>query len=228
MDHKSNESAIPIKDGSYLDQSGTMRPKITTQGWYFQLEWKDRTMNWIPLKDLKDDYPMQLAEYVVRNNLQEETAFKWWVPGVLNKKDRMVAKIKSKYWTRTHKYGIQIPKSIKEALRFDREDVKNHWRNAIEKEMSNAKVDFEVIQGETQVGYKKIHIHWIFDVKLSTFQSKARLVANGNVTGPPQDISFSSVVSRESVRIFFLLAALNDTEIMSAYIQNAYLIANTT
>jgi hypothetical protein len=53
------------------------------------------------------------------------------------------------------------------------------------------------------------------------------LVANGNETDAPKDITFSSVVSRDSVRLFFLLAALNDVEILSCDIQNAYLTAQT-
>ena len=38
--------------------------------------------------------------------------------------------------------------------------------------------------------------------------------------------TFSTVVSRDSVRLFFLLAALNDLNILLADIQNAYLSAS--
>jgi hypothetical protein len=62
---------------------------------------------------------------------------------------------------------------------------------------------------------------------MATLQRKARLVANGNETETPKDITFSSVVSRDSVRLFFLLAALNDVDILSCDIQNAYLTAKT-
>jgi hypothetical protein len=62
---------------------------------------------------------------------------------------------------------------------------------------------------------------------MASLQRKARLVANGNETEPPKDLTFSSVVTRDSVRIFFLLAALNDVDILCADIQNAYLTAQT-
>ena len=46
------------------------------------------------------------------------------------------------------------------------------------------------------------------------------------VTRPtPASITYSSVVSRDSVRIGFLVAALNGLEVLSCDIQNAYLTA---
>jgi Reverse transcriptase (RNA-dependent DNA polymerase) len=48
-------------------------------------------------------------------------------------------------------------------------------------------------------------------------------VAGGHVTEPPAAITYASVVSRESVRLGLLIAALNDLPILAADIQNAYL-----
>ena len=45
------------------------------------------------------------------------------------------------------------------------------------------------------------------------------------MTAPPSSLTFASVVSRESVRLAFLLAALNDLEVKTADIANAYLNA---
>ena len=41
---------------------------------------------------------------------------------------------------------------------------------------------------------------------------KARFVAGDHLTDPPTAMTYASVVSRDSVRIAFLLAALNDLE----------------
>ena len=61
------------------------------------------------------------------------------------------------------------------------------------------------------------------DVK---FKWKARLVANGHETDYLiKWNTYSSVVSRDSVRIELLYAALNDLDIMSCNISNAYLEA---
>ena len=40
---------------------------------------------------MKEAYPIELAEYVVANRLVEEPAFKWWVPGVLKKRNRIIS-----------------------------------------------------------------------------------------------------------------------------------------
>jgi hypothetical protein len=66
----------------------------------------------------------------------------------------------------------------------------------------------------------------IFDIKMD-FTRKARFVAGGHVTDPPTSITYSSVVARDSVRLAFLIAALNDLEILAADIGNAYLNAPT-
>jgi hypothetical protein len=65
----------------------------------------------------------------------------------------------------------------------------------------------------------------VFDVKI-TLQRKARLVADGHrVPETSKEHTYSSVPSRDSVRLFFLAAALNGLDVLSADIQNAYLTA---
>jgi hypothetical protein len=77
-------------------------------------------------------------------------------------------------------------------------------------------------------GYQQIKCHMIFDIKLGeNFRRKARFVAGGHTTETPDNIiTYSSVVSRDSVRIILLAAALNDLDISACDIQNAYLTAD--
>jgi hypothetical protein len=183
------------------------------------VEWKDGSSNWLPLKDLKQSYPLEVAEYALANKIAEEPAFAWWVPYTLKKRERIISKVKTKYWLRTHKYGIQIPKSVEEAKRLDAENGDTLWWDAIIKEMKNVYPAFEIFeQAESQIpiGYQKIRCHMIFDIKLGeNFRRKARFVAGGHTTETPDALTYSSVVSRDSVRIALLFAALNDLEIMS-------------
>ena len=128
------------------------------------------------MKDLKDSYPVPLADYAVANDLTEEPAFAWWVPYTLKKRKTIIAKVKSKYWQRTHKYGIRVPKNIKEALEIDAGNGNNLWKEAIEMEMKNNRVAFETYDGDPKdlIGYEEITGHLIFDVKLSeNFRQKA-------------------------------------------------------
>jgi hypothetical protein len=65
---------------------------------------------------LKHFFPVELAEYALVNKIIEEPAFAWWAKHVLRKRDRIIKKVKLRYWDRTHKYGILLPKSVEEAL----------------------------------------------------------------------------------------------------------------
>jgi hypothetical protein len=58
---------------------------------------------------------------------------------------------------------------------------------------------------------------------MGSLRRKARYVADGHMTDPPASITYASVVSRESVRIAYMIAALNNLEVQAADIQNAYL-----
>ena len=69
-------------------------------------------------------------------------------------------------------------------------------------------------------------MHMVFDIKMyGRFTRKARLVADVHTTSPPSSITYSSVLSRESVKIVFLLSSLNDLDIFSCDIGNTYLNA---
>jgi hypothetical protein len=57
------------------------------------------------------------------------------------------------------------------------------------------------------VGFQEINCHMIFDIKMDITR-KARFVAGGHRTEPPASITYSSVVSRDSVQLAFLTAAL--------------------
>ena len=117
---------------------------------------------------MKESFPIEVSEYARANNIIDQPAFAWWCYHVLRKKDRIISGAKTKYWSETHKYGIWLPKSIKEALAIDKETGTTSWRDAIAKEMKNAMVAFEFSDNDTiPVGHQKIAVHMVFDVKIT-------------------------------------------------------------
>ena len=226
IDHNKGRNALSDEDAYYSTKAGP-RPKRTTRGWRLLIEWNDGSSSWVPLADLKDSYPVQVADYAVTNNLTQEPAFRWWVPFVLKKRERILKKVKSKYWSTSHKYGLELPKSVAQALAIDKRTGTDFWRKAIEKEIRNVFPAFEFIEDDSaQVppGYGFVDTYFVFDIKMDLTR-KARLVARGSMTEATKEETFASVVSRDTVRLFFLLAALNDLELLSCDIQNAYLAA---
>jgi hypothetical protein len=74
------------------------------------------------------------------------------------------------------------------------------------------------------IGYQEFTCHMIFDVK-PDFTRKSRFVANGSTTDAPSSMTYSSVVSRDSIRLMFLVAVLNNLDVFACDIGNAYLNA---
>ena len=83
---------------------------------------------------------MQLAKYLVRAIISQEPAFAWWVLFVIKKRNIIILKVKSKYWMRTHKFGIRVPKSVAEAKRLKEENGDTLWWDAVCKEMKNVRI----------------------------------------------------------------------------------------
>ena len=94
--------------------------------------------------------------------------------------------------------------------------------------MKNSRVAFKLLNrgDRAPVGDKEITCHLIFDIKLDMTR-KDRYVAGGHLTSVPTSMTYSSVVSRDTVRIGFLLAALNGLDVLAGDIQNAFLSAPT-
>jgi len=117
---------------------------------------------------------------------------------------------------------------VEEALKIDIDTKTSHWQNAIQKETTNNRKAFQFLEENEQVpiGYKWIHCHMIFDVKMD-FTRIAHFIAGGRMMNPPDSITYSSIVSRDSIRIAFLLAMLNDVNILTTDIGNAYLNAKS-
>ena len=90
--HRSNEHAVKQQDAFIVTKTGTKRRKETTKGWELLIRWKDGGTDWVALKDIKESYPVQVAEYAVLVRISEEPAFAWWAPSVLKKRNRIIAK----------------------------------------------------------------------------------------------------------------------------------------
>ena len=100
---------------------------MTTKVWDICVNWKYGSTDWIALKDIKKSYPIKLANFVQLHGIHEEPDLTWWVLYVERKRKTIISKLKYKYWQRMHKYGIRIPKSVKEAYAFDKETSNKLW-----------------------------------------------------------------------------------------------------
>ena len=173
-----------VKDGFIYNRNGKRVLKKTTRGVDLLCAIKsgqnedgsDRIMKtWHPLKELKESYPIQVAEFAVARGVDKMPAFAWWVNFTLKKRDSIIASVRSRIARTTHKYGIEIPTSWKHAKEID---VRNHnrlWQDALAKEMKNVGVAFNILEDHKNVpdGWTKASGHLIWDVKMD-FTRKSR------------------------------------------------------
>ena len=188
--------------------------------------WKDGSEEWIPLSDMKNSNPVEVAEFAKSRQIDDEPAFKWWVPYTLKKRDTIIAAINTRVRRKTHKFGIRVPSNLREAKEIDEENGNTLWQDALAKEMFEVGVAFKILDDDEKmpVGYTLSSGHIIWDIKMD-FTRKARWVKDGHRTPDLEDCKYDGVVSRESVRIMLTYAALHDLPVLAADIRNAYLQA---
>jgi hypothetical protein len=217
IDHPSDGMAWTIENGYMVGPNGNHVPKKFSRGRSLLVNWKDGLSDWVNSKDVKDLYPVQVAEYAVTNRIGEEPFYKWWIhDNVLQKRNwGIVFKIMSRCWKTTPKFGIKDPKTVQEALAINEETGTDFWRRAMAKEMDNVKVALRPKDRVTpeQVCTGKVK-QVVFDVKMD-FTRKARFVAGGHLTEAPESIRYSNVVSRDIICLAFLIAGLDDLDALA-------------
>jgi hypothetical protein len=154
----------------------------------------------------------------------------WWGPHVLKKRRRSIADVTERYHKRTHKFGIEVPKSWDDCVNLVKESENTLWQDAVRNDMKKDRILFKILNGDKSVPptYQEIRCHIIFDVKMEYLRRKARFVAGGHTHDTPHSMTYESVVSRESVKIELNLSALNDVNVNMADIENDYLTAPIT
>ena len=210
-------------------QSGQQRMRKSTIGWTLLVQWKDGSQSWLPLKIMKQTYPVEVAEYAMSTGIDREPAFAWWIKTTLKQRDRIISGVKARVARTTHKYGIEVPTSITHAQDIDKKNGNSLWIDALNTEMNTILVAFDIKKEGTSIppGYSRSSGHIIWDVKMD-FTRKARWVKNGHLTRNPTSSTFAGVVSRESIRILLTYAALNDLDVWATDIKSAYLQAPTS
>ncbi|KAL7474129.1 LOW QUALITY PROTEIN: hypothetical protein ACHAW6_000121, partial [Cyclotella cf. meneghiniana] len=158
------------------------------------------------LSDLKESHPLQVAEFALAVGIANEPAFNC-----------------ARYHNRTHKFGIELPKTVEEAYAIDKATGTSFWHDAIELEMKNVRVAFDVLpDGVVPLSdHQCMKCHMICDVKMEDFCRKARL-PGGHMTKVPA-LTYASVMSQETVHIALLVAVLNSIDIWAADVLNAYI-----
>jgi hypothetical protein len=128
------------------------------------------------------------------------------------------------------KFGVEVPRTVKEALVLDKNNGNNKWAEAIQKEMQGLH-DHQTFRflapGEAAPKeYQFAPLHMVFDVT-TDLRHKARLVIGGHVVDSSEHSGYSSVVKMTSIRLLNIIAKAQGLEVLAGDAGNAYLNAST-
>ncbi|MEL6802173.1 MAG: hypothetical protein AAFO91_00130, partial [Bacteroidota bacterium] len=210
------------------------RRNPSTSKWDIRVKWEDGTETWEPLGEFARNDPMTVAVYAKEHELLETPGWKRFKPYVKNAKAinamNKQAMVSSMRHGIQYKFGVQVPKTPREARELDKKNDNRLWGDAIKKELNqlNEYGTFKSLGKGTRVpsDYQLIKVHFVFDVK-HDLRHKARLVAGGHMTTVPKDTTYSSVATLRSMRLVMLIAELNGMELNAGDVGNAYLEAYT-
>ena len=65
IDHRTNGKEVMQQDAFVKTSSGAKRRRQTTVRWELCVQWRDGSTTWVALKDMKESYPLQVAEYAI-------------------------------------------------------------------------------------------------------------------------------------------------------------------
>lgn len=178
IDHRKDDSTLSKDDTTLISGNGNRHKLPTTKGWKFKIKIKDNADTWVQMKYVLDSNPIELAEYAIAQGIANEPAFAWWVPRTLRKRERIIKKATTRYMRTTHKFGVELPKTVEEAMALDEKNGNTLWIDALKKEMSKVSVTFDPKEGYTpdQVrngkieelrNFQEINCHIIWDCKMS-------------------------------------------------------------
>ena len=227
-----HQSPSTIKQHHLLQQTGYENRKV-----FFQVSYCDghRPNQIISLDDLCIDDSWLCIRYADQHNLLKKPGWEW-VSSYIESDPILLQMIHtyrmSVLYGKYYKFGVEVPKKIKDARRIDSDNHDHLWENLMQHKINQILHEFKAFQvlekdEPTPPGYRRVPYHMTFDFKVD-LRWKSRLVIDGNRSPPVhKEECFASVVTLEAVRLDFLMAKMHGLQVVAADVGNAYLTAYT-
>jgi hypothetical protein len=234
------ETDIVWKFRRIISHQGPLKPghhDYKGSAYNIMVEWENGEITTEPLQLIAADDPVTCAIYAKENNLLDQPGWKRFksIAKCQKKFTRMInqAKLRSYHTAPRYKYGFKIPRDYAHAMQLDEKNKNTRWKDAVALELMQID-EYETFhdlghhtKARAPIGYKKIRVHLVFDVKHDG-RHRARLVAARHLTEVPLDSVYSGVVSLRGFRMVVFPAELNDLELWATDIGSAYLEALTS
>ena len=73
--HRKNDTTVRESEAWIASKNRRRNRKSTTKGWYLEAQWRDGSSSWVPLKEIKENSSVLVAEYDQTNEIINEPAF---------------------------------------------------------------------------------------------------------------------------------------------------------
>ena len=195
--------------------------------------WKNGEVTWVQADAMRKQNPFIFLPYVLARKLQKHKHFAW-TKDIIKDPDKIMTALKTSVKKKKEikfKFGVQVPNNMGQARELDEINNDKQWDGAVQSELRsiNGHSTFIVLEEDEPLpdGYTQIPYHFVFDVKFDG-RRKARLVTEGHrAPEVDKEESYSGVVGIETIRVAFLLAALNNLDVCAADISVAFLHGKT-
>lgn len=224
---------------------------------HFKVTWSSGETTWEHLKDMREDYPRMTARYIVKNKVSRskrggDRVLQWAkkVEKDLERAARRITRLydfflddndevkhirraqktkkKKKFSSATtFKYGIEVPRTVSDAIRIDKTNGNTYWQDAMDKEVE-ALLELDCFEFKPAAHHEKLDdtwqrttLHMVFDVKQSLAR-KARLVAGGHLIDMLDIQVYSSTVKSISVQLLHVISHKAGLEQLCGDIGNAF------
>jgi hypothetical protein len=204
-------------------------------GYQVNVLWASGLADWRDINSIWEGDPVTLSLYAKLNGLLDTDGWRRCKRFAKREKviGRMVNQVRLKNFRNRprYKYGYQVPRNHDEAVLIDEREGNTKWQDSEDLEIYQLMEynTFDILDAGSSVphGYTKIPCHMVYDVKFDG-RHKSRFVAGGHRTDTPIESTYSGVVSLLGVRTVTFLAELNELELWSTDIGNAYLESYTS
>jgi hypothetical protein len=169
VDFDKSLTAISLADQNIV-MKGHPSKRRNTYGWKICCQWKDGSMTWESLKDLKESHPLEMAEYAITQGIDHEPAFNWWVPQVLRLRKRIISLVKKRKMSYLKKNLSICYHAVREAVLMG-EILTSHVRT---------ENNFSGFMTKVTYGRKRRHLvgSVLFDIYDDHSNKKSRLTEN--------------------------------------------------
>ena len=69
IDYHKSPNAVDKIDKFVITPRGNRKLRKTTLGWKLLVAWKDGSESWVPLKDMKESNPVEVADFSIANSI---------------------------------------------------------------------------------------------------------------------------------------------------------------